>query len=103
MAEGFAQADAIYEGDYDAPRQQHVHLETMQSLAWRSDDGRLHVRTSSQGPFIVKGKLCYLFGVLPANLHVFTERVGGGFGGKQDMMSEDLTLFAAMKTGRPLW
>ena len=74
----------------------------MQSLAWRSEDGRLHVRTSSQGPFIVKGKLCYLFGILPANLHVFTERVGGGFGGKQDMMSEDLTLFAAMKTGRPV-
>jgi len=102
VAEGFAQADAIYEGDYDAPRQQHVHLETMQSLAWRSEDGRLHVRTSSQGPFIVKGKLCYLFGILPANLHVFTERVGGGFGGKQDMMSEDLTLFAAMQTGRPV-
>jgi CO/xanthine dehydrogenase Mo-binding subunit/aerobic-type carbon monoxide dehydrogenase small subunit (CoxS/CutS family) len=102
VAEGFAQADAIYEGDYDAPRQQHVHLETMQSLAWRSDDGRLHVRTSSQGPFIVKGRLCYLFGIMPADLHVFTERVGGGFGGKQDMMSEDLTLFATMKTGRPV-
>ena len=102
IAEGFAQADAVYEGDYDAPRQQHVHLETMQSLAWRSDDGRLHVRTSSQGPFIVKGRLCYLFGIMPADLHVFTERVGGGFGGKQDMMSEDLTLFAAMKTGRPV-
>jgi putative selenate reductase molybdopterin-binding subunit len=102
VADGFAQADAIYEGAYDAPRQQHVHLETMQSLAWRSEDGRLHVRTSSQGPFIVKGKLCYLFGILPADLHVFTERVGGGFGGKQDMMSEDLTLLAAIKTGRPV-
>ncbi len=102
VADGFAQADAIYEGTYDAPRQQHVHLETMQSLAWRSEDGRLHVRTSSQGPFIVKGKLCYLFGIMPADLHVFTERVGGGFGGKQDMMSEDLTLLAAMKTGHPV-
>ncbi|HEV2261915.1 MAG TPA: molybdopterin cofactor-binding domain-containing protein [Candidatus Rubrimentiphilum sp.] len=102
VAGGFDEADAIYEGDFDAPRQQHVHLETMQSLAWRSEDGRLHVRTSSQGPFIVKGRLCYLFGIMPADLHVFTERVGGGFGGKQDMMTEDLTLFAAMKTGRPV-
>jgi putative selenate reductase molybdopterin-binding subunit len=102
VADGFAQADAIYEGTYDAPRQQHVHLETMQSLAWRSEDGRLHVRTSSQGPFIVKGKLCYLFGIMPADLHVFTERVGGGFGGKQDMMSEDLPLLATLKTGRPV-
>ncbi len=99
---GFAEADAVYEEIYDAPRQQHVHLETMQSIAWRSDDGRWHVRTSVQGPFIVKGKLCYLFGIMPADLHVFTERVGGGFGGKQDMMSEDLPLLAAMKTGRPV-
>ena len=74
----------------------------MQSIAWRGDDGRWHVRTSVQGPFIVKGKLCYLFGIMPADLHVFTERVGGGFGGKQDMMSEDLPLLATMKTGRPV-
>ncbi len=99
---GFTEADAIYEETYDAPRQQHVHLETMQSIAWRGDDGRWHVRTSVQGPFIVKGKLCYLFGIMPADLHVFTERVGGGFGGKQDMMSEDLPLLATMKTGRPV-
>lgn len=102
VAQGFAAADAIYEETYDAPRQQHVHLETMQSITWRGEDGRLHVRTSVQGPFIVKGKLCYLFGILPSDLHVFTERVGGGFGGKQDMMSEDLPLLATIKTGRPV-
>jgi putative selenate reductase molybdopterin-binding subunit len=102
VADGFTQADAIYEDTYDAPRQQHVHLETMQSISWRSEDGRLHVRSSSQGPFVVKGKLCYIFGILPADLHVFTERVGGGFGGKQDMMSEDLPLLATLKTGRPV-
>jgi putative selenate reductase molybdopterin-binding subunit len=102
VAQGFAAADAIYEETYDASRQQHVHLETMQSIAWRSEDGRLHVRTSVQGPFIVKGKLCYLLGIRPADLHVFTERVGGGFGGKQDMMSEDLPLLATIKTGRPV-
>ncbi len=102
VTDGFAQADAIYEGTYEASRQQHVHLETMQAITWRGDDERLHVRTSVQGPFIVKSKLCYLFGILPADLHVFTERVGGGFGGKQDMMSEDLPLLATIKTGRPV-
>ena len=39
-------------------------------------------------------KLAYLMGVPPAQIHVFTERVGGGFGGKQEMVSEDLPLFA---------
>jgi hypothetical protein len=36
------------------------------------------------------------------DLHVFTERVGGGFGGKQEMISEDLCLLATMRTGRPV-
>ena len=35
-------------------------------------------------------------------MHVFTERIGGGFGGKQEMISEDLCALAALKTGRPV-
>jgi CO/xanthine dehydrogenase Mo-binding subunit len=41
-------------------------------------------------------------GIPARDLHVFTERVGGGFGGKQEMISEDLPLFATMKLGRPV-
>jgi CO/xanthine dehydrogenase Mo-binding subunit/aerobic-type carbon monoxide dehydrogenase small subunit (CoxS/CutS family) len=102
VAAGFAEADAIYEDTFTTQRQQHVHLETMQSIAWRGDDGRFHIRTSAQGPHVVKSKLCFIFGLNLADVHVFTERVGGGFGGKQDMMSEDLPLLATMKTGRPV-
>jgi CO/xanthine dehydrogenase Mo-binding subunit len=87
---------------YSTSRAQHVHLETHGSLAWRGDDGRLHVRTSSQAPFIAKQKLCYLLGLFDRDVHVFTERLGGGFGGKQEMISEDLCALAALKTGRPV-
>jgi putative selenate reductase molybdopterin-binding subunit len=102
VEQGFKEADAIHEMTYATSRAQHVHLETHGSLAWRGDDGRLHVRTSSQAPFIAKQKLCYLFGLYDRDVHVFTERVGGGFGGKQEMISEDLCALAALKTGRPV-
>ena len=102
VEQGFKDADAIHEMTYATSRAQHVHLETHGSLAWRGDDGRLHVRTSSQAPFIAKQKLCYLFGLYDRDVHVFTERVGGGFGGKQEMISEDLCALAALKTGRPV-
>ncbi|MGZ8415931.1 MAG: molybdopterin-dependent oxidoreductase [Methyloceanibacter sp.] len=102
VEQGFEQADAIHEMTYSTSRAQHVHLETHGSIAWRGDDGRLHVRTSSQAPFIAKQKLCYLFGLYDRDVHVFTERVGGGFGGKQEMISEDLCALAALKTGRPV-
>jgi CO/xanthine dehydrogenase Mo-binding subunit/aerobic-type carbon monoxide dehydrogenase small subunit (CoxS/CutS family) len=102
VADGFAAASAVHEMTYSTSRVQHVHLETHGTVAWKGEDGRLHVRTSSQAPFITKQKLCYLFGLFPHNVHVFTERVGGGFGGKQEMLSEDLCVLATLKLGRPV-
>jgi CO/xanthine dehydrogenase Mo-binding subunit/aerobic-type carbon monoxide dehydrogenase small subunit (CoxS/CutS family) len=102
VAKGFAEADAVHEHTYSTSRVQHVHLETHGSIAWKSEDGRIHVRTSSQAPFIVQQKLSYLFGINPREIQVFTERVGGGFGGKQEMLSEDLCVLAMLKIGRPV-
>lgn len=99
--EGFAQADVIHEGTYSSPRVQHAHLETHGSIAWM-DNGRLNVRTSSQSPSVAKVKLAYLFGLRPDQLRVFCKRVGGGFGGKQEVISEDLVALATLDTGRPV-
>jgi CO/xanthine dehydrogenase Mo-binding subunit/aerobic-type carbon monoxide dehydrogenase small subunit (CoxS/CutS family) len=99
---GFAAADVIHRRTYSTSRVQHAHLETHGSIAWRGADGRVHVRTSTQAPFITHQKLVYLFGLRARDLHVFTERVGGGFGGKQEMITEDLVVLATLKTGRPV-
>ncbi|MEV6567304.1 molybdopterin-dependent oxidoreductase [Streptomyces kronopolitis] len=97
---GFAEAEVIHEGTYFSPRVQHAHLETHGSIAWM-EDGRLHVRTSSQSPSIAKVKLAHLFALRPDRLRVFCMRVGGGFGGKQEVISEDLVALATLDTGRP--
>src|SRR5829696_8227345 len=99
---GYAEADAIHEGTYSTHRGQHAHLETHCSIAWVDEDKRLNVRTTSQSPFICRDKLCYLFALGLQDVRVFCERVGGGFGGKQEVLTEDLTALAAMKTGRPV-
>jgi CO/xanthine dehydrogenase Mo-binding subunit/aerobic-type carbon monoxide dehydrogenase small subunit (CoxS/CutS family) len=101
-AEGFAAADILHAGVYSTSRVQHVHLETHGSIAWTTPDGRVHIRTSSQAPFITQQKLCHIFGLRTRDVHVFTERVGGGFGGKQEMLTEDLCVLATLKTGRPV-
>ena len=101
ITEGFAEADVVHEGVYFSPRVQHAHLETHGSIAWM-DNGRLHVRTSSQSPSIAKLKLAHLFHLRPDQLRVFCKRVGGGFGGKQELISEDLVALATIDTGRPV-
>ncbi|MCV7302348.1 molybdopterin-dependent oxidoreductase [Mycobacterium barrassiae] len=98
---GFAEADVIHEGTYYTPRVQHAHLETHGSIAWM-EEGRLHVRTSSQSPSVAKLKLSHLFSLRPDQLRVFCMRVGGGFGGKQEVIAEDLVALAALDTGRPV-
>jgi len=102
VEKGFAEADAIYEGTYHTAKVQHAHMETHGSVAWRSDDARIHIRTSTQAPHLIRIKLAYLFNMFPQQIHVFTERVGGGFGAKQELLTEDLCMLAVLKTGRPV-
>ncbi|BCK70952.1 dehydrogenase [Streptomyces libani subsp. rufus] len=98
---GFAAADVMHQGTYFSPRVQHAHLETHGSIAWM-ENGRLNVRTSSQSPSIAKVKLAHLFALRPDQVRVFCARVGGGFGGKQEVISEDLAALATLDTGRPV-
>ncbi len=98
----FAEADVVHEATYSTPRAQHAHLETHCTVSWIDENQRLNVRTSTQTPFLTKAKLCYLFSLYPDSVRVFCERVGGGFGAKQEMVTEDICALATIKTGRPV-
>lgn len=102
VEQGFAEADEIYEETFDTHRQQHAQLETHIAVSYLSPDGRIHVRSSTQTPYPTKEKLGYLFSRNPDDFHVYTERVGGGFGAKQETLCEELCVLATLKTGRPV-
>ena len=99
---GFAASDAIREGTYYVPRVQHAHLETLCAIGWIDDAGRLNVRSSTQVPFLTRRELARVFGLDEAKVRVFCERVGGGFGAKQEMLSEDVVALAALRLNRPV-
>ncbi len=99
---GFEAADIIHEATYVSQRVQHAHLETHGCIGWRAADGRLTLRTSSQTPFLTRDALCALYDLPREKVRVFTERVGGGFGGKQEMLVEDIVALAVLRTGRPV-
>jgi CO/xanthine dehydrogenase Mo-binding subunit len=102
LAAGLAEADFVYTGTYRTQRVQHASLETHGSLGWLDEDGRLTVRTSSQTPFLTRRALCALFDLPADRVRVLTGRVGGGFGGKQEMLAEDVVVLAVLATGRPV-
>ena len=53
-------------------------------------------------PFLTRRALAQILDLPPDKIRVFCERVGGGFGGKQEMLVEDILALAALRTGRPV-
>ncbi|MGA9377139.1 MAG: molybdopterin cofactor-binding domain-containing protein [Mycobacterium sp.] len=102
VAAAEASGGAVIRGRWKTQRVQHVHLETHGCTGWRDETGRLVIRTSTQVPFLIRNELCHIFGLRPDDVHVFTKRVGGGFGGKQEMLTEDLVALAVLRLGVPV-
>ncbi|MFD8585256.1 molybdopterin-dependent oxidoreductase [Streptomyces californicus] len=109
VEEGFAQADVVYEETFRTQRVQHASLETHGAVAWfepMADDGsageRIVVRSSTQTPFLTRRALCALFDLPLEKVRVLAGRVGGGFGGKQEMIVEDVVVLAALRLRRPV-
>ncbi|WP_404827709.1 xanthine dehydrogenase family protein molybdopterin-binding subunit [Streptomyces aureocirculatus] len=99
---GFAEADLVHEGVFHTQRVQHTALECHASRAWADPEGRLHLHAATQAPHLVRRRLCQIFGLDPDVLRVTAGRLGGSFGRGQDLQTEDITLLAALRTGRPV-
>ena len=95
-------SDVTIGGIWQTARVSHAQLETHGSIAWIDDDGRLVIRTSTQVPFLVRDELALLLDMPVDRIRVFSARVGGGFGGKQELLTEDLVAIATLRTGAPV-
>ncbi|MFG3040797.1 molybdopterin-dependent oxidoreductase [Streptomyces sp. NPDC048330] len=107
VEQGFAEAAVVYEETFRTQRVQHASLETHGCVAFfePKEDGsgeRLTVRSSTQTPFLTRRALCALYGLPEDEVRVVAGRVGGGFGGKQEMLTEDVVTLAALKLRRPV-
>ncbi|MFF2268994.1 molybdopterin-dependent oxidoreductase [Cellulosimicrobium cellulans] len=99
---GLAEADVVHEATYRTHRVQHAALETHCAIASLDDDGRLVVRSSTQVPFLARRHLARVLDLDPERVRVHCERVGGGFGGKQEVLTEDVAALATLRLGRPV-
>lgn len=102
IEQGFAEADLIVEGTYHLPPVQHAHLEPHICTSWLDENGQLVVRSSTQVPFHCQRVLSELFELPQEKIRVYKAKLGGGFGNKQEILSEDLCTLATLKTGRPV-
>ncbi|MFN8664692.1 MAG: xanthine dehydrogenase family protein molybdopterin-binding subunit, partial [Thermomicrobiales bacterium] len=98
----FAAADRVIEGVYRAHSAHQMPMEPRVAVAEVDAAGRVTVRTSTQGPFLVRHQLHEALGVPLSNLRVVAETVGGGFGSKLEASVEMYAAMLARETGRPV-
>jgi len=102
VEQGFAEADRIFEEEYEVPKVQLAHIEPHVVLTYWDEDDRLMVRTSTQVPFHVRRQIAPLLGLPIKRIRVVKPRVGGAFGGKQEVLIEDIAAHLTIATGRPV-
>ncbi|MGL5764525.1 MAG: xanthine dehydrogenase molybdenum-binding subunit XdhA [Sarcina sp.] len=99
----FEDADRVFEHDYETQIVQHSQLELHNALAKRDENGRLLVITSTQIPHIVRRIVAHACGLPIGEVRVIKPFIGGGFGGKQDVVIEPLTAAMCLAVdGRPV-
>ncbi|MBI2677812.1 MAG: molybdopterin-dependent oxidoreductase [Candidatus Koribacter versatilis] len=106
---GFAEADEIIEGRYIANEVTHAAMEPHSTLAQFDIDSqtgqptKLTVWSSTQVPYYLQHKLSIVLDMPMAQIRVIKPLVGGGFGGKSEVIPlEIIAAVAARKAKAPV-
>lgn len=102
IEEGFEDADRIFTKKYEVPAVSHSAMEPHVSISSYTPDGKLTVYTPSQDVFGQRKNLSKIFGLPMNRVRVLSPVMGGGFGGKIDLVTEPVGVLLSMKTGRPV-
>ncbi len=102
VEKGFAEAEEIFEADYEVPKVQQAHIEPHVCVTYWDEDDRLVIRTSTQVPFHVRRMLAPVLALPVKRIRVIKPRIGGGFGGKQEVLMEDVPAHLTIATRRPV-
>jgi putative selenate reductase molybdopterin-binding subunit len=102
VEKGFDEADRIFEGEYVVPKVQQAHIEPHVCVTYWDEDDRLVIRTSTQVPFHARRMLAPVLDLPIKRIRVIKPRIGGGFGGKQEVLIEDVAAHLTIATGRPV-
>jgi xanthine dehydrogenase YagR molybdenum-binding subunit len=99
---GLAAASKRIEAIYETSAQYHNAMEPHAIVAaWDGD--RMSIDTPSQGMAIAQMRIAELFGIPPANIHIRSPFLGGGFGSKGLIAGpQALGIMAARLVGRPV-
>jgi putative selenate reductase molybdopterin-binding subunit len=102
VEKGFSQADQVFEHTYSVHYVQHVTMEPHVCFSYLDSMNRMVIVTATQVPFHVRRIVARVNQIPLSRIRVIKPRIGGGFGGKQEIILEDLCAHLTLRTGKPV-
>ncbi len=106
VEKGFAEADVIIENTYQTPTIEHAFMEPECAIGvpagYDADHDKLTVYVGSQIPYQDREQVARILGLPEDAVRIRGTLIGGGFGGKEDLMGQAHVALLAQVTGRPV-
>jgi putative selenate reductase molybdopterin-binding subunit len=100
--EGFSRSDVVIENEYRTHYGAHCSIEPHVTITHFDERGRLVIRTSTQVPFHIRRIVARVLELPVKMVRVIKPRIGGGFGGKQEVLLEPICAALALATRQPV-
>ncbi|HEY6023744.1 MAG TPA: molybdopterin cofactor-binding domain-containing protein [Pseudolabrys sp.] len=102
VEKGFAESDLVVEETYSTQAIEHAYLEPEAGLAYVDHDGVVTIVSPDQNVTHHRHMLARIIAKPVSKVRFIMSPVGGGFGGKEDMIYQGMLALLAMKTQRPV-
>ncbi|MGZ9166767.1 MAG: molybdopterin cofactor-binding domain-containing protein, partial [Anaerolineales bacterium] len=102
MEQGFAESDVILEHTFHTPIYDHAFIEPECSIGVPLPNGRMEIYVGSQIPYQDRTQVARAMGWPEERVRIVGQLMGGGFGGKEDVMGQIHVAMLANVTQRPV-
>ncbi|MFZ0102133.1 MAG: molybdopterin cofactor-binding domain-containing protein, partial [Pseudolabrys sp.] len=99
---GFSESDLVVEETYTTQAIEHAYLEPEAGLSYVDHDGVVTIVSPDQNITHHRHMLARIIAKPISKVRFIMSPVGGGFGGKEDMIYQGMLALLAMKTLRPV-
>jgi CO/xanthine dehydrogenase Mo-binding subunit len=101
VASAFAEADAVVEGTFSTQWQEHAYLQPDAGVAYFDKHGRIVIETAGQWLHEDRKQLAEILELAEDRVVVKYAKIGGAFGGREDMSVQCLVALATWVLKRP--
>ena len=102
VEKGFSECDLVVEETYSTQAIEHAYLEPEAGLAYVDHDGVVTIVSPDQNVTHHRHMLARIIAKPISKVRFIMSPVGGGFGGKEDMIYQGMLALLAMKTRAPV-